>query len=102
MGGDNALNHILVNHYLDIVTPIDGKPLGLLISPDAGRQSYPLMAAGMKQIETQTYDTMVVLADSPDQRVLLQDQGQAAHAARYFEKLTSISADTLKSQTSRT
>jgi AmmeMemoRadiSam system protein A/AmmeMemoRadiSam system protein B len=97
MNRELTITKTLINNYLDIVTPIDGSPLGLLVSPNAGRHTFPLLAAGLRQMGGRLYDVSVLLATSTDQQAYIQKTGEMDTPVGSIE-IESLAADALEAK----
>lgn len=76
MNKEYAISDSLINSYFDIITAVDGDPLALLVPEDAGRQTFPLIATALKQMEGHLYDVVVLVTSAPADQGFYQAQGK--------------------------
>jgi AmmeMemoRadiSam system protein A/AmmeMemoRadiSam system protein B len=76
MSQEYAITDGLVNSYFDIVTPVDGKPLSLLIPADARRQTFPLVATALKQMEGELFDVAILVTNISSDQAVYQAKGK--------------------------
>jgi AmmeMemoRadiSam system protein A/AmmeMemoRadiSam system protein B len=75
MSKEYVLTDAMVNNYLDVVTATDGRPFSLIVSANAGRKTFPIIATALKQLEGQLYDLLILVAVAPSEQIQMQDKG---------------------------
>jgi AmmeMemoRadiSam system protein A/AmmeMemoRadiSam system protein B len=76
MSQEYAITDGLVNTYFDTVTAVDGRPLSLLVPTDAGRHTFPLVAAALKQMEGQLFDLAILVTTIQSDNTVYQAAGK--------------------------
>jgi AmmeMemoRadiSam system protein A/AmmeMemoRadiSam system protein B len=76
MNQEYAITNGLVNTYFDTVTAVDGRPLSLVVPANAGRQTFPLVATALKQMEGQLYDVAIIVSNIHSAQAVYQAKGK--------------------------